>query len=228
MDLERELQHKFATLVPCLDRKAAAAGRCGRGPIVGLRRDQSPQPSLGLSRVTIQAALEQLDRPLLHPRPRPPPRRRPQETPGRLVAVARSPGGVDRPGDPGRSDVPPSMGLQEHTPGVGGPAPARRGLITGSHVAGPMLDHPGSSPQVTAKTLQGQQHPDRNARFRYINTICGRCIAEDLPVISVDTEKREPIGNTPMAGGSGGWPTGVGQRPRLPRSRRRHGHPLRC
>lgn len=48
--------------------------------------------------------------------------------------------------------------------------------------------------QNNRKTLEGRQHPDRNAQFEHINTKVTQCIERGVPVISVDTKKKELIG----------------------------------
>jgi len=63
-----------------------------------------------------------------------------------------------------------------------------------------MLHHLGYSLQANAKTLEGKPHPDRDAQFRSINTTSGRYIAEGCPVISVDTQKKELVGQHANAG----------------------------
>src|SRR6266550_847244 len=50
----------------------------------------------------------------------------------------------------------------------------------------------GYSLQGTRKTLEGAQHPDRDAQFRYINGLVADFRAACDPVISVDTKKKEP------------------------------------
>lgn len=49
--------------------------------------------------------------------------------------------------------------------------------------------------QGNRKTLEGSQHPDRNAQFEHINACVATAMAEQQPVISVDTKKKELIGN---------------------------------
>jgi hypothetical protein len=80
---------------------------------------------------------------------------------------------------------------------------AQRGLTASYHVVGQMLHHLGYSLQANAKTLEGKQHPDRDAQFRYINTTSGRYIARGWPVISVDTKKKELVGR--YANGGDEW-----------------------
>ena len=48
----------------------------------------------------------------------------------------------------------------------------------------------GYSLQGNRKTTEGDSHPDRDARFGYINTQVTTAVAEQQPVISVDTKKR--------------------------------------
>ncbi len=54
--------------------------------------------------------------------------------------------------------------------------------------------------QSNRKTEEGQDHPDRDAQFRHINAAVKRCLAQSNPVISVDTKKKELIGNYANAG----------------------------
>ena len=54
--------------------------------------------------------------------------------------------------------------------------------------------------QSNRKTEEGADHPDRDAQFRHINTSVKKYLAQGLPVISVDTKKKELIGNYDNAG----------------------------
>ncbi len=54
--------------------------------------------------------------------------------------------------------------------------------------------------QGTRKTEEGDDHPDRDAQFRYINRCVTRALADGLPVLSVDTKKKELLGNYANAG----------------------------
>jgi elongation factor P hydroxylase len=65
---------------------------------------------------------------------------------------------------------------------------------------GRLLNAAGFSLQANAKTLEGAQHPDRDAQFHYINEQVKDHRADGDPVISVDTKKREHLGRLPMAG----------------------------
>jgi hypothetical protein len=54
--------------------------------------------------------------------------------------------------------------------------------------------------QSTRKTEEGKQHPDRDAQFRFINEEVRKALAARRPVISVDTKKKELLGNYANAG----------------------------
>jgi hypothetical protein len=54
--------------------------------------------------------------------------------------------------------------------------------------------------QGNRKTEEGEDHPDRDAQFRHINLSVKRCLRQGIPVVSVDTKKKELIGNYDNAG----------------------------
>ncbi|MFE9922442.1 hypothetical protein ACFYQA_12855 [Streptomyces sp. NPDC005774] len=76
---------------------------------------------------------------------------------------------------------------------------SRRGVLSGmpGRPARPprMAAAMGFSLQGMAKTRAGSQVPDRDAQFRHINTAAERFLAGGLPVVSVDTKQKEPIGD---------------------------------
>ena len=66
-----------------------------------------------------------------------------------------------------------------------------------------LLHDLGYSLQSNRKTEEGEDHPDRDAQFRHINTQVRRAMAKGAPVISVDTKKKELVGN--YANGGEQW-----------------------
>ena len=58
-----------------------------------------------------------------------------------------------------------------------------------------LLNEAGYSLQANRKTTEGDSHPDRDAQFGYINTQVTTALAEKQPVISVDTKKKELVGD---------------------------------
>ena len=63
-----------------------------------------------------------------------------------------------------------------------------------------LLHEQGYSLQANAKTLEGGQHPDRDAQFGYLNDQARAHMAAGDPVISVDTKKKELVGVYKNAG----------------------------
>src|SRR5664279_3358670 len=63
-----------------------------------------------------------------------------------------------------------------------------------------MLKESGYSLQANTKTVEGMQHADRDAQFGYLNSQAGQFQGAGDPVISVDTKKKELIGNFAAAG----------------------------
>lgn len=63
-----------------------------------------------------------------------------------------------------------------------------------------LLKKLGYSLQANSKRLEGAQHPDRNAQFEHINEMVRRQQEAGLPAISVDTKKKELVGNYKNAG----------------------------
>jgi hypothetical protein len=57
-----------------------------------------------------------------------------------------------------------------------------------------LLRAQGFSLQANAKTIEGNQHPDRDGQFSYLNDQAGEHLAAGQPVISVDTKKKELVG----------------------------------
>ncbi len=71
----------------------------------------------------------------------------------------------------------------------------RHGIrISHKTVAKLLRDH-GYSLQAPNKSVEGAQHPDRNAQFERINAKARDCVERGVPVISVDTKKKELVGN---------------------------------
>jgi hypothetical protein len=62
-------------------------------------------------------------------------------------------------------------------------------------VVGDLLRRVGYSLQANSKTREGNQHIDRDAQFHYINTQAKAFLAAHEPVVSVDTKKKELVGN---------------------------------
>jgi hypothetical protein len=78
-------------------------------------------------------------------------------------------------------------------------------LVAQGHAVSPtkvaaLLKELGYSLQALRKTTEGDQHPDRNAQFEHINRKAKEFQSNDQPVVSVDTKKKELIGDFKNAG----------------------------
>jgi transposase len=75
------------------------------------------------------------------------------------------------------------------------------GYDVGKNIISEILHEQGYSLQSNRKRFEGKkEHPDRDEQFNYINKLAKRMIAKNEPVISVDTKKKELIGNYRNAG----------------------------
>jgi hypothetical protein len=72
---------------------------------------------------------------------------------------------------------------------------AERGFTASQKLVGRLLRRLGFSLQANQKTREGTSHPDRNAQFEYINAQVDAFQAAGQPTISVDTKKKELVGD---------------------------------
>lgn len=77
---------------------------------------------------------------------------------------------------------------------------AERGHRVSHTVVGELLKRCNFSLQANRKTREGADHPDRDAQFEYINRRVSDALAARQPVISVDTKKKELVGDFKNAG----------------------------
>jgi len=75
-----------------------------------------------------------------------------------------------------------------------------QGHRIGRTVVGELLHKQKFSLQANRKTREGDSHPDRNAQFVHINESVKAALAAGQPVISVDTKKKELVGDFKNAG----------------------------
>ncbi|MGH9829307.1 MAG: ISAzo13 family transposase, partial [Blastocatellia bacterium] len=71
----------------------------------------------------------------------------------------------------------------------------RQGHSVSHQVVADLLHELGYSLQANRKTTEGTNHPDRNAQFEHVNTQVKRYLSSKDPVISVDTKKKELVGD---------------------------------
>ena len=72
---------------------------------------------------------------------------------------------------------------------------AQHGIRVSDKTVAKLLREHGYSLQAPNKSVEGAQHPDRDAQFKHINAKAQACVERGTPVISVDTKKKELVGN---------------------------------
>ena len=198
MDVEL-CRAKYRALAPSLTERArriwaaTEARAAGWGGIAGVTR------ATGISYSTVQRGLQEL-------------KTRPRLAPGRI----RRPGG----GRKKTVDKDPTLltdleGLVEPTASGDPMSPLRwtsksvrqlaaslqrMGHQVSRQLVAELLAAAGYSLQANRKTREGSSHPDRDAQFRYINQQVRRFQGATQPVISVDTKKKELVGDFKNAG----------------------------
>lgn len=70
----------------------------------------------------------------------------------------------------------------------------RQGHAVSERTVNRLLHALGYSLQSNRKTLEGRQHPDRDAQFQYLNRRVKAFQRQGQPVVSVDTKKKELVG----------------------------------
>src|SRR5213083_2077587 len=126
------------------------------------------------------------------------PRRRPQENAGEGSDPADRPrrvGGADRVGTSQSPLRWTSKSVRHLTEAL-----QRMGHAVSRQLVAELLAAAGYSLQANRKTREGPNHPDRDAQFRYINQQVRRFQASGQPVISVDTKKKDLVGDFKNAG----------------------------
>ncbi len=74
-------------------------------------------------------------------------------------------------------------------------AMAQNGWAVSATMVGRLLNDLGYSLKSVRKSTEGKAHPDRNAQFEHINATAAEFLARGSPVISVDTKKKELVGD---------------------------------
>ena len=77
---------------------------------------------------------------------------------------------------------------------------SQQGFVVSPTTVGQLLKHSGYSLQANRKTREGKDHPDRDAQFAHVNRRVAAYGRGGRPAISVDTKKKEPLGNKKNGG----------------------------
>ena len=214
MKEHQAIRERYARIAGTLDergRRAVAASEAlalGWGGITAVSR------AIGLSRTAIRLGINELRGTV--PSAAPGRIRRPGG--GRKKLVATDPtvrADLERLVEPTTRGDPQSP-LRWTSKSVRKLAAALRGLghrVSHQWVAETLRDL-GYSLQGNRKTREGSGHPDRDAQFAHINATAEYFLAAGEPVISVDTKKKEPVGDF-KNGGREWQPTGAPEEVRV-------------
>jgi transposase len=192
MNIEQQIAEKLAIVMPHLNEKQRRLLMAAEAKMLGWGGISKVAKATGVSRVTIHKALAEVE--------------------GKKVVAER----VRKPGG-GRKDI------LEYHPEIleklealvdpvtrGDPRSPlrwtckstrqlsqeleRKGYSLSNVTVADLLHRLGYSLQANAKTLEGASHPDRDAQFQYINAQVKGFLRRHQPVISVDTKKKELVG----------------------------------
>jgi len=198
---EEALANAFSVMLPHLDERqrrivtGALARAMGRGGVAAVARTAK------MSRSTVQTAAGEVDAGIdATPRVRRPGGGRKKaidKEPDLLLELDDlvSPESRGDPMSPLRWTLKSTRQLAE--------ALGAKGFEISASLVGQLLHKMGYSLQGTAKQAEGAQHPDRNAQFEYLNALASEFLAAGQPVISVDTKKKELVGE--YANGGKEW-----------------------
>jgi transposase len=192
------IRHKFLALSPVMDERmrrqwaATEAAALGWGGITGVAE------ATGLAWNTIKAGMRELDRRAADPREpvadrirRPGAgRKRLAETDPQLLEALEALVNPLTRGDP----ESPLRWTCKSTAKLADELTQQNHPVSDRTVA-TLLKNAGYSLQANRKTREGNQHPDRNAQFEHINAQVVAFHKQRQPVISVDTKKKELVGD---------------------------------
>jgi transposase len=191
--LEEMIVAKFAAVAPALNERARRLWAATESRAIGYGGDAVVSAATGLARETIRHGRHEIEQGVdLRDRIRRPGAGRPKlhtTQRGLLKALERLVEPLTRgdPGSPLRWTCKSRAKLAA--------ALTTQGWVISSTTVGRLLHQLGYRLQAVRKRHEGTSHPDRNAQFEYINATADRFLQAKQPVISVDTKKKELIGN---------------------------------
>lgn len=193
MNGEDEIQGRFEALNPFLDERTRRLLVAAEVQAIGFGGISLVSRATGVARDTIRRGLEELKSPLGPPL-----------------------GGIRRPGGGRKKTVDADPALKEDLEKLINPTERgdpesplrwtsksvrhlakelkRMGHQTSHRMVAEILHDLEYSLQANRKTLEGSSHPDRDAQFEHINRQAQEYFATSDPVISVDTKKKELVG----------------------------------
>jgi hypothetical protein len=189
---------KFVIMRPLLDERARRLWAAVEARAIGRGGISCVAEATRLSRVTIRAGLQELVLPGTAPSPQATPERLRRPGGGRKSLGMRDPHlvhALETLVDPATRGDPMSL-LRWTCKSAAQLAAAlqAQGHPVSERTVNRLLHDLGYSLQSNRKTLEGRAHPDRDAQFQYINRRAKAFQKQGQPVVSVDTKKKELIG----------------------------------
>ena len=189
-----ELQAKLVGVWALLDERMRRLMAANEARVLGRGGISEVSRACGLSRKAIAKGMREIEAGTA-----PPPGRVRQPGAGRKKITAQDPGlmpALERLIEPETRGDPesPLRWTCKSTRTLAAQLARHKHPISHMKVA-QLLRARGYSLQGNRKTEEGGDHPDRDAQFRHINTQVRRALAKGTPVISVDTKKKELVGN---------------------------------
>ena len=195
---------KFAILSPLLDERARRLWAAVEARAIGRGGISQVAEATRLSRATIRAGLQELAHPRSTTVPQAPMERVRRPGGGRKPLGAHDPHlvrALETLLDPVTRGDPMSL-LRWTCKSAAKLAAAlqTQGHVVSERTVNRLLHDLGYSLQANRKTLEGRAHPDRDAQFQYINRRAKVFQKQGQPVISVDTKKKELVGQFRQSG----------------------------
>jgi hypothetical protein len=197
-DVTEALAAKFAVMLPHLDERqrrlylGSEARALGHGGIAAVAR------AAGVAELTVSAGVAELDagaEPLGRARRAGGGRKKAEEKDPGLTASLEALLDDSTRGDP----MSPLRWTTKSAANLAGEL-SRLGHRCGKDAVLRVLHQQGYSTQGNSMTIEGRQHPDRDAQFRYISGAAREYLAAGDPVVSVDAKKKEQVGQYAQKG----------------------------
>lgn len=197
-ELEATIVEKFAAIESALDERGRRLWAAAEARAIGYGGDSLVSEATGISRPTIRAGHREIEAGIEHDgRIRRPGAGRPSvesTQPGLMEALEQLVDPVTR-GDPCSALRWTCKSRAKLTAAL-----VKDGWRISSTTVGRMLHDLGYSLQSVRKSREVVSHPDRNAQFEHINATAEAMHKRKQPVISVDTKKKELVGDFKNAG----------------------------
>ncbi|MET8422282.1 ISAzo13 family transposase [Streptomyces sp. NPDC005098] len=197
-EVRDQLAAKFGVLFPHLDERQQRLLMGAEARILGHGGIRAVARAAGVSETTVRKGVDEMDAgeaPLGRVRRPGGGRKKAADLDAGLRPALLALVEPDMRGDP----MSPLRWTTKSTRNLAGEL-TRQGHKVSADTVGDLLREEGFSLQANSKTVEGKQHPDRDAQFRYINEQAKDHIGAGDPVVSVDSKKKELVGQYKNAG----------------------------